>query len=68
MAEQEDHTEYVLTRRLHKQSGSLVLSLPMFWLKAHGLEDMSEVTIVDHGFLEIHAPKKGGRRAKETPQ
>ena len=67
MAEQEGHTEYVLTRRLHRQSGSLVLTLPMFWLKAHGLVDKSEVTIVADGILEVQVPKKGGRRAKETP-
>ena len=68
MAEQEDHTEYVLTRRLHRQSGSLVLTLPMFWIKAHGLVDKSEVTVVVDGILEVRVPKKEGRRAKETPQ
>jgi len=67
--EQEDeHTEYVISRRVHKQSGSLVLALPMFWAKAHGLEDKSEVTVVADGILEVHVPKKEGRRAKETPQ
>ena len=34
--------------------------------KAHGLEDKSEVTVVADGILEVHVPKKGGRRAKET--
>ena len=68
MGEKEDHTEYVLSRRIHRQSGSLVLALPAFWTRAHGLVDKSEVTVVVDGILEIHVPKKGGRRAKETRQ
>jgi len=66
MPEQKENTEYVLTRKLHRQSGSLVLTLPAFWTRAHGLEDKSEVTVVADGFLEVHLPKKGGRRAKEA--
>jgi len=66
MGEQEGHTEYVISRKLHRQSGSLVLALPMFWAKAHGLGDKSEVTVVADGILEVHVPKKGGRRAKEA--
>jgi len=45
--------EYRTTRNLHEQGGSLLITLPKFWVEALGLKKGDQVTIVANDVLTI---------------
>jgi len=57
-------TEYMVTRKLHEQSGSYLVALPKIWVKAHQLKDADPVTVRFNGNITIEPtkPKRQGDR------
>lgn len=50
--------EYKTTRNLHEQGGSLLITLPKFWVEALGLKKGDQVTLVVNDTLTIIPPSE----------
>jgi hypothetical protein len=49
-------TEYKVTRKIHEQSGSLLVCLPRMWARAQGLKDGSVVDLIFDDIVKILPP------------
>lgn len=57
-------TEYKVTRKLHRQSGSYLVALPKIWVEANELKDADSVTVCFNDTIQIKPTKSTGKGAQ----
>jgi len=59
------HREYTVTRKLHRQGGSLLVAIPKIWLDAERLKKGDNVTVVFDGNITI-LPQGNGTQQRSS--
>jgi antitoxin component of MazEF toxin-antitoxin module len=52
-----EHPDYVVTRKVHRMGGSLLVALPKIWTEANGIERGGTVEVAFDGILKIRPAK-----------